>query len=76
MAENITPRERATSIMGCRLPFSTAEANARDLDDAGLLADRAELVRLREFAEWAASLNWRPGLDEIRSGARVALGKE
>jgi hypothetical protein len=61
-------RQRAANVMQCRLPWSTALANAEDLDRAGLLAPPQptveDLARLRGLAEWLVSLDWMlPALD-------------
>lgn len=86
--ESDTIRKRAANVMQCRLPWSTALANAEDLDRAGLLADRGELDRLRELAEWLAAqrpvVGVRPSviagpdarLNDAIARAREALGRK
>jgi hypothetical protein len=84
-------RQRAANVMQCRLPWSTALANAEDLDRAGLLAPPQptveDLARLRGLAEWLVSKDWMlPALEKINGApaevlaaaitrAREALGR-
>jgi hypothetical protein len=83
-------RQRAANVMQCRLPWSTALANAEDLDRAGLLAPPQptveDLARLRGLAEWLVSLDdgrdlgtverRTAAMGEAIRRAREALGRE